>query len=220
MSFVVKVLQPDLPLPDILLPSGLIKLLPMAFYEKIPAENLQLWCHKFARYGIPTVELIEWLQEWIGGKTAIEIGAGAGDLAHYLNIIATDNRMQEWPEIYNTYRFLNQPVIKYPKFIQKFDAVEAVKHFKPNVVIACWVTEWIDPTLPPPPAGGNIYGVKEDEILREGCTYILIGNEKIHGAKKIMSLPHKEFTFPFLVSRSIFPKLNRIWVWNGKTIKN
>ncbi len=77
-----------------------------------------------------------------------------------------------------------------------------------------WVTEWIDPNLPPPQAGGNIWGVKEDEILTEGCEYILIGNQKIHGRKKIMAEPHKEYALPFLCSRATYPALDRVWVWN------
>ncbi len=63
--------------------------------ESLPAETIQSgvlledlrgWCHYRARYGIPTLELIQWLKEKIAGRTALEIGAGMGDLGHLLSI--------------------------------------------------------------------------------------------------------------------------------------
>ena len=73
----------------------------------------------------------------------------------------------------------------------------------------------IDPSLPPPPSGGNVWGVKEDEILATGREYILIGNRQVHGSKKIMAQPHQEFALPFLRSRANHPELDRVWIWNG-----
>ena len=122
--------------------------------------------------------------------------------------------MQEWPDTKSYYNLVGQPVIKYPDFVQNIDALDAVKQYKPDVVIASWVTHWIDPNLPPPPEGGNAWGIKEDEILATGCTYILIGNKRVHGTKKIMAQPHEEFELPFLRSRAIHPELNRVWIWN------
>jgi hypothetical protein len=106
-----------------------------------------------------------------------------------------------------------QPVIRYPDFVQNLDALEAVAQYKPDIVIASWVTEWIDPYQPPPEQGGNAWGVKEDEILVAGCAYILIGNQAVHGHKKIMAAPHEEFALPFLRSRASAPQLDRVWVW-------
>ncbi len=203
-------------LPDLLdANSGQLRLLPAKAYDAIPCDALRLWCHRYARYGLPTSELVGWLQERIAGRRAIEIGAGTGDLACHLGIPATDNRMQEWPEIRLHYGLIGQPVIEYPAFVQTLDAVDAVRRHQPAVVVASWVTQWIDPALPPPAAGGNIYGVKEDEILATGCEYILIGNIGLHGGKKIRVLPHQELTLPFLRSRAICPELDRVWIWNG-----
>jgi len=210
----IRILLPKSQLPDLLDANGQLKLLPAGAYDAIDQESLQIWCHHFARYGLPTLELVEWLKERIGDRAAIEIGAGAGDLAYHLGIPATDNRMQEWPEIRFHYTMTGQPVIQYPPFVQTLDALDAVKTHQPEVVIASWVTEWIDPDLPPPESGGNVWGVKEDEILAAGCEYILIGNVAVHGRKKIMALPHQEFALPFLRSRANHPKLDRIWRWN------
>ena len=213
-------LPADLKLPDLLDENNRLKLLGAEAYDAISPSALCLWCNRYARYGLPTIELVEWLQKRIAGRNAIEIGSGTGDLAYHLGIPATDNRMQEWPEIKFNYELVGQPVIKYPDFVQNLDALDAVKQYKPDVVIASWVTHWIDPNLPPPPEGGNAWGVKEDKILATGCTYILIGNKRVHGIKKIMAQPHKEFELPFLRSRAIHPELNRVWIWNDSCLSH
>jgi hypothetical protein len=59
------------------------------------------------------------------------------------------------------------------------DAIAAIEKYQPDTVVASWVTHWIDPNLPVPPHGGNIYGV-----------------------------------MPFIRSRSAYPNLDRIYVWN------
>ena len=214
-SMEICILPANLELPDLLDAEGRLKLLPAAAYDAISRNAVRLWCHNFARYGLPTIELVNWLKARIAGHTAIEIGSGAGDLAFHLGIPATDNRMQEWPMIKFNYTMTGQPVIQYPDFVQELDALTAVAQYQPDVVIASWVTQWIDPDLPPPETGGNVWGIKEDEILATGCTYILIGNQKVHGDKKIMAAPHEEFVLPFLRSRANYPALDRVWVWNA-----
>lgn len=207
-------LPSNLKLPDLLDPNGFLRLLPASAYDQIPHDNLQLWCHQYARYGLPTIELIDWLRQRIADRKAIEIGAGTGDLAHHLGIPATDNRMQEWPIIEFYYQHIGQPIIKYPDFVQNLDALDAINQYKPEVVVASWVTQWIDSELPPPSGGGNVWGVKEDEILKRKCVYIFIGNHAVHNDKIIMSFPRKEYKLPFLRSRANQPELDRIWIWN------
>lgn len=211
----IRSLPPDLPLPDLLDADGRLRLLPTAEYDRIPPDSLQLWCHLNARYGLPTIELVAWLQKRIAGRNAIEIGSGSGDLAFHLGIPATDNKLQKRRSIQAYYQTTGQPTICYPKFVRNLDALDAVKEYRPDVVVASWVTEWIDPSLPPPPSGGNVWGVKEDEILAIGCEYIFIGNQAVHGSKKIMAQPHQELALPFLRSRANHPELDRIWIWNG-----
>jgi len=207
-------LPADGPTLDLLDEHGRLKLLAAAEYDAFPRTAVQVWCHRHARYGLPTVELIAWLREQIGARKAIEIGSGSGDLAYHLGIPATDNRMQEWKDVISYYAATGQPVIRYPATVQSLDAVDAVALHKPEVVVASWVTEWIDPHLPMPPQGGNMYGVKEDQIVAT-CTYILIGNLHTHGRKKIMRQPHQEYALPFLRSRARFPDLDRVWIWNA-----
>ena len=209
----IRILDGALQVPDLLDGQLHLKALHAVEYDDFDRDALRVFCHRHARYGLPTIELVHWLESRIRNRSAIEIGSGAGDLAHFLAIRATDNRMQEWPTIRSHYLLAGQPVIQYPDFVEKFDALDAIAHYKPDVVVASWVTQWVDPNQPPPEAGGNAWGVKEDEILETGCTYILVGNKHVHGQKKIMREPHQEFELPFLRSRATYPHLDRVWVW-------
>lgn len=210
----VSVLRANSVMPDLLGPDGQLLLLPTRYYDNMDPEGLRLWCHKNARYGLPTVQLIFWLREQIGSRSAIEIGAGHGDLSLYLGITATDSYLQQTAELEGFYHALGQPAIKYPPHVVRADAETAIATYKPEVVVASWVTQWIDPNLPYPPEGGNMYGVKEDEIVASGLTYIFVGNKSVHGGKKIMKLPHVELRSSMLRSRSAAPDLNRVWIWN------
>ena len=200
----ISVLDPaTAPMPENLLGvGGVLKLLPAATYDACHPDGLRLWCHKNARYGLPTRELIEWLKAEIGERKAIEIGAGHGDLAYHLGVCATDSWNQAEPQVRAYYAATGQPVIEYPKWVEKRDAHAAIRKYKPEVVVASWVTQWADPRGDAPPGGGSIYGIKEEQILDKGITYILIGNHSVHGQKRIMARPHEELELPFLRSRS------------------
>lgn len=205
--------NPKLETPCINSENGQLELLSHKDYEKMDHTALRVWCHKNARYGLPTRELIIWLDCFIADRKAIEIGSGHGDLAFHLGIKGTDSKCQDMPDVKAWYKIMGQPTIKYPKGIEKIEALDAVKKYKPDIVLGSWITEWIDPKLPPPPHGGSVYGVKEDLLLETGVTYILIGNLAVHGKKKIMKLDHRELEYPFIKSRSSQPSLDRLLIW-------
>jgi len=73
-------LPADLKLPDLLDENSLLKLLSAEAYDAISPSALCLWCNRYARYGLPTIELVEWLQKRIAGRNAIEIGSGTGKI--------------------------------------------------------------------------------------------------------------------------------------------
>lgn len=203
--------------PPDLLSNGQIKLKSAQEIDSIPKDTLRMWCHLEARYGIVTSELIEWLNSYINGRKAIEIGSGSGDLAHHLGIKGTDNKMQDDPSfringlsVKDLYLSTGQPIIKYPSWVEKLAAGEAVEKYKPEVVVGMWVTHWIDPSKPPPPGGGNCFGVVEEDIIKR-ATYIMIGNRYIHQYKPALKLPHQELELPFLRSRR--PDENVIYIW-------
>lgn len=192
---------------------GLPRALPSAYLESFGTYALRLWAHVRGVYQFPTTELIEWLREEIGGESAIEIAAGTGSIGRALGIRITDSRMQENnPVAVAYYRAAGQPTIKYPDDVEAHEAWDAVRRFKPHTVIGAWVTQLYREG----DRGGNMFGVNEERILDRVQRYILIGNLGVHRdqeGKRILARPHRELTFPWLVSRAARPELDRIFVW-------
>jgi len=203
----------------ILEPNGALKLMPASYYDGLDREQLRVWCHWHARYGLPTIELVDYLKGLIGHKTAIEIGSGCGDLCYHLGIQGTDNWCQTFKDVQLFYILMRQPMIKYGSWVERIDALEAVQKYRPQVVVASWVTHWVDATKPVKNDVGNMYGVKEDEILKLVETYILIGNKNIHEYKPIMERDHLEIQAPFVKSRAQDASLDRIFIWRGDASK-
>lgn len=185
-------------LRPLVMKNGRLQVLPSSFWAGTTVEERAILGAREAIYGFPTVELVEYLKTLIGGRSAIEIGAGNGVLAHALGIRATDNRMQTWPKYQLIYGATGQKTIKYGANVQTYDAVQAVLKFKPQVVIGCWVThKWDDAQQ-----DGNADGIVEEEILA-GCEeYIVIGTDEIHAKiKPIRRFPHTIEYHDFLYSR-------------------
>lgn len=187
-----------------------LKLVPCAVYDSFKPDILRMFTHLSARYLLPTVELVDYLKRIIGDRKAIEIGSGCGDLARFLDIPATDNYCQEWPVVKDMYAKTGQPTIKYGENVERIDAAAAIEKYKPDVVLGAWVTQWIDPELPPPPGGGNVFGIKESEVIKTVQTYIVIGAEDIHKYKFILKEPHEVLDAGMVRSRRYD---NRIWKW-------
>lgn len=200
---------------NFLLPSGKLKLVSATEYDNFSHDEIRVFCHKYARYGLPTMELVEFLKEIINGRNAIEIGAGHGDLGCHLNIPMTDSKCQASPQLQLYYSAMGQPTIKYPADVEKLEALDAIKKYQPQVVIGSWVTQWLDPNKPAT-KGGSMYGVKEGELLKLVETYVVIGNLDSHGDKDIIDLPHEEIVLPGIRSRASNPVNNRIFIWNTK----
>lgn len=198
---------------DLLLDNGKIKLLPAADYSKYRWEDFRYFCHVHARYGIPTVELVEFITNIIGGRPAIEIGAGAGDLGYHLGIPMTDSKQQENPVIADAYKAMGQPVITYPDDVEKLDALQAVYKYKPKVVIASWITPYAPHEMP---YASNPFGIQEDKILKLVETLIIIGNIDEHDDKPIRKFPHETTYKHWLVSRAKNPQHNCIFIWDKK----
>lgn len=196
---------------DVLEADGRLKVLPAAFYACTSVDERAALGVRQAAYVLPTVELVNWLKRSIGGRRAIEIGAGNGALAEAVGVTATDNCMQSRPEIAMLYAGMGQPAIKYGRNVQPYAADKALKKFRPRVVVAAWVTHLFDPARPE--AEGNQYGVREEDVIA-GCeTYIFIGNRHVHRNKSIWSLPHRAFEPPWLYSRAHNGSRDFIAVW-------
>lgn len=190
--------------------NGRIILHKSEFYKKFNQDSLRHFCHQHARYGIPTVELIDCVKRIIGGRSAIEIGAGAGDFGYHLGIPMTDSKLQSDPKIRAMYDGAGQPTINYPSDVIRLEAIEAIYRYKPKVVVGSWIT-------PYSPKQTNFrsspYGVKMEKILNLVETFVLVGNLDIHGCIPIRSRFHEVVQGDWLVSRASCQSNNCIMVW-------
>lgn len=190
--------------------TGELNVLPAAFWAEFTQQEIALFCHRQALYCIPTQELIAWLQEKLGDNRAIEIGAGAGVLGSALGITATDSFLQARPDVQAAYQASQQPTIRYGANVVKLDAELALAKYRPEVVVAAWVTHkwkaseaWRE---------GNMYGVDERKIVRQ-ADYVFLGHDHVHRHKPILDLTHETYYFDWQVSRATSPGRNYIKVW-------
>ncbi len=198
-------------LEKLMFKDGLMQVVDYAVISKFSQEQISLMCHKHAIYQIITTELLDFVKNEIGEASAIEIGAGNGCLGRALGIPLTDSHMQTRPDIALTYKLMGQPPIVYPADILKYDALEAIEKFKPDVVVAAWVTElWDNKKM-----SGNYWGVDEIKFKGKVKKYILVGSEKVHGDKNILqAFPVKKYKFDWLVTRSLDKGKNVIYVFD------
>ena len=198
---------------------GRLRIVPSSVYEGLNWDELRLWMHHRAVYGLPTTELIEYLTGLIGDRTAIEIGAGNGCFGRALDIPMTDSFTQRDPEVAFLYQIQGQPTVDYGSDVEKLEALEAVKKYRPQVVFGSWVTQW----SPGPHHPGSAWGIREDQLLELVETYIVFGSIRNHGTKDICARPHHVATndptspeVPWMWSRAKDTALY-IWERSGKT---
>lgn len=189
------------------------RVLPAAIYRAVPWEEFRLWCHYRAFYGIPTTETIDWLRRYIKGRSAIEIGGASGVFGRALGIPSTDSFVQTDNEEAAVYYALSQqPVVSYGRDVEKLDAVQAVKKYRPQVVFGSWVTQYgLE-------GQGCMYGVREEQILarKHVKAYLVFGARASHRRKAIASQPPKGWRFrvethPGFFSRAAGESVMFIW---------
>ncbi len=186
-----------------------IKLLPASTYSELDRTELRIWCHYRARYLLPTIELIEWLKNRIDGRSAIEIGAGNGDLGYHLGIPAFDNGCQQYENVKLAYLRMGQVPTNPPPDVMRIDAIQAIHDYRPEVAIGAWITD----KFAEGSVEGNIYGPDSYQII-QNVEYIRIGTEKIHGRSKILEFHHETVKAPGLVSRtSVNPPDDIVHIW-------
>lgn len=174
--------------PEVMGPEGRLRILPASYWAGTTVEERAVFGNRHGLYGLPTIELVEHLTELIGGRSALEIGAGSGVLAQALGIRATDSHQLAQPKYAKIYASARQPVAPYGPNVEKLNANRAVRRYRPQVVIGCWVTHIYDKRRHF--AGGNVEGIDEPRLLELVDTYIHIGNEEVHKDKPIWPLPH------------------------------
>lgn len=191
--------------------AGRPRIMPADFYRCTSTNERALIGSRNALYNLPTIELVDWLKAEIGQRSAIEIGAAHGALAGALGIAATDNCMQADPAIAALYAATGQKVITYGPNVFRMAADEAIDYYKPQVVVASWVThKWREERHE---AGGNAVGVDEEAVIDAVESYIFIGNEQVHRNKSIWSRPHRIIYPDWLYSRAHNGSRDFIAVW-------
>lgn len=196
-----------------------LRIMPAAYYSRFAQEDLSAFCVAKGLYCLPTIELLDKLNELIleadPHRNAIEIGAGNGAIARGLGIPATDSMMQSNPSVAYLYETVfNQPTVEYGSNVQQIDGNAAVEKMRPDVVVGAWVTHIYDNR--DPERGGNVLGIDEWDILRRVKRYIVVGNTAIHGKKPIMGQVSQVIKAPYLFSRSAqYHERNAIFVWDN-----
>lgn len=201
--------------PDTLLP----KSLPAKEYQKWPVNSLKYWCHYQHLYTIPTVELIDFLKQELSPfarEEVLEIGAGRSNIGECLGIRQTDRYLREEEAARLYYLAMNQYPPQPPQGVEKLEALKAVYKYRPRVVIAAWVSQWLDPKKwkkknPPP---GSIFGVKKDRLIKCVERYIQVSHDGIHGHEQVNNRIAKVVRLDGLVSRKP-GKGNGIYIWEG-----
>jgi hypothetical protein len=199
---------------EVLGQDGRVKVLPASYWQTTTREERALFGHQHAVYSFPTTELVERLTQIIDGRSAIEIGAGNGVLAQALGIPATDSRQQDMPKYRAFYLLSGQPTIAYGPNVEQMHASRAVRHYKPKVVIGCWVTHKWEATRQH--AQGTEDGVDEADVMAHCDTFVLVGNEHVHRYARMLER-HPAIEYPdWLYSRATNDSRNMIAVWNRR----
>lgn len=189
-----------------------LNVLPYSEFKDIPQSDISQFCVQHGYYLIPTVELVDFIEAEIGPALAIEIGSGSGTLCKALGIVGTDNHMQMWADVKEAYESAHQTPVSYGAHVQRIAARDAIRKYRPDVVVAAWVTHRYNPKEYW--RQGNMYGVEEEKLVNKVLKYIHIGNENVHGKKPALKLPHAAIHKEWIVSRAMNPEGNVIYVWD------
>lgn len=186
--------------PEALDAAGRIRVLPAAYWESTTVQERALFGLCTGSYSYPTLELVERLREIVAGRPAIEIGAGHGVLAEALGIPGTDSYQQRAPKYRALYEAIGQAIVPYGPAVVEMHADHAIRHYKPEVVIGCWVTHKYDPKEHQ--RGGNEAGIDELDILRHCAAYVVVGHDQVHRHKPIWGQKHTIEFPPYVYSRA------------------
>jgi len=181
---------------------------PLAFYRQYTRNQIQLMMKKKDIYVLPTEELCAFLDELISDKSAIEIGAGKGYLGRELSIPITDSYAKRDPYPMMMDRICGVPTITYPPDVEKLDAISSVRKYRPHTVIASFLVH--EQTYKD---GSKKFGLDGKKLLHLCKRYIHIGNLGIHCNNPILTIPHTEIEFPYLITNIMSPLTDRIFIW-------
>lgn len=204
------------------LDNGMLCVMPTAFYQEFRQVDLSGFCHRHGLYCLPTTELVTKINALIlevsPTRHAIEIGSGNGALGKALGIPCTDSHLQEHPAMQAYYAQIATPRTTYGQHVERLDAEQAVAKYRPEVVVAAWVTHKYSKAEHA--RGGNVYGVDEIAMLGRIKRYIFVGNFYTHQQKPLLNFPYTVHESEALFSRSLRPHGNGLVVWDRGGIPN
>lgn len=197
---------------------GLYTAVHSAAFQRVPTADLQLWGSAHAVFQFVTIELLDWLKTEIGEAKALEICAGNGVISRSLGIVGVDNRIQQKAYFQrNAIDFYGElhpdNFTAPPREIKNYNANDAVRIFRPEVVVGAFVTPKVTRADNARGIMGNGYGPDMFEMFKRLKKYIHFGNRRTHLPNPIYDLPHLELEYPWLVTRCVDPSLNRVWIW-------
>lgn len=181
------------------------------FWHRLGWDARRTFLHFEGQYFLPTVESLILINNLIGSipkEDCLEIGAGNGWLGYLLGIRMTDSYLQDEPAMKFAYLSAGQPVIKYGADVERLDAVEAAKKYRPHTIIGSWISE--------KGAAGNQLLADELEMMKYCKRYIFIGTDVHHEYKTLVregrGVKHKN---PGILSRAKDDSVNSIWVFES-----
>jgi len=196
---------------DILDERRKLKIKSAEFWHQLGWNARRTFLHFEGQYFLPTVESLILINDLIGAvprDECLEIGAGNGWLGWLLGIKMTDSYLQEDPATKFMYAFAQQPIIKYGLDVERMEAVEAVKKYRPHTVIGSWISE--------KQPDGNPFVVDELEMMKYCKRYIFIGTETQHDYKTLIRTGlGRKYKAPGILSRAKDDSVNAIWVFEN-----
>lgn len=179
---------------------------PYSYFKQFsPNEILELMIAK-KMYVLPTDELCDFLDELIGNRTVIEIGAGMGYLGRELDIRMSDSYSKNSPEIKKMSHY--DDTMDYPSDVECIEGISAIKKYRPHTVLSSFLVceRVVDEK-------GTTFGVNTRDILKLCKRYIHIGNLDLHCNDPILGKLHTEIESPALITRLQDPEKDRIFIW-------
>ncbi len=193
---------------------GRVKVMPSLFWAATTVAERAAFGHRDGAYLLPTTELVGWLTDHLGGRDALEIGAGNGVLAAAAGIRATDSHQQLVPKWRAYYELIGSPIVPYGPHVERLDAAGAVSRYRPAVVVGSWITWRFNHRRPH--LGGDAEGVDEAALLARVEEYIHIGNDHVHQAKPALDGDVECLRPPWLFSRAMNGSAEHIMIWSRR----
>lgn len=182
-------------------------------FKKYTQVAWTLLCNKVTgNYQIVTTELVDFVRHLLkelNVKNPIEICAGYGILSRELGFPGIDRRLM-LREAKNFYTASGQALIDYPEDMEDMTAFQAIKLYQPDAVVGCWVTQKYKKKRD---TDASQYGVDEEDLLSKVPVYIHVGNESIHGHKRVRRAAKYIIKSDWICSRSVYPEDNEILIF-------